>query len=98
MKKWIDEKDSDKRYINWTLRSFDLTYKLGELGFVQITHDDLRGAQIEFIQKLKVKENTDDKKQQCEYTLKFRLENCKVRNVATEALDIFRDIAAVQAE
>ncbi len=43
-------------------------------------------------------ESTDDKKQQCEYTLKFRLNNCKVRNVATEALEIFREIAAVHAE
>lgn len=46
--RWIDENSYDKRYINWKIRAFDLTYRLGERGFVQITKEDLGGAQIEF--------------------------------------------------
>ena len=77
-----------------------MTYKLGELGFVQITHEDLCGARIEFRQKLKTIEvpNTDDKRNYCMYSLSFRLEDCKVRNVATEALELFKDISAGHAD
>jgi hypothetical protein len=54
--KWMDETQYDKRYVNWKVSSFDMTYKLSELGFVQITNDDLGGATMEFRQKLKSNE------------------------------------------
>lgn len=69
-----------------------MTYKLSELGFVNITNDDLDGAFIEFRQKVKTVDQADDKKPLTKYRMVFKIRNCKRRNVAQEALDLFKEI------
>ena len=89
---WVDDSKPDSKVINWKIRNFDLTYQLGELGYINITNDDLSGAAIDMIQKVKKMDSHDDKPQSL-YEISFKISNCKVRNVAHEALDLFREIS-----
>ena len=90
--KWIDESLVERKAINWKVRSFDLTYQIGELGFVNITNDDLSGGIVTFTQKLKAVDQTDDRRASTKYTLTFKISNCRARNVALEALDLFKNM------
>ena len=89
---WIDDSKPDSKIINWKIRNFDLTYQLGELGYVNITNDDLSGSVIDMTQKVR-KIDSDEDKPISLYEISFKISNCKVRNVAHEALDLFREIS-----
>ncbi|CDW77802.1 allene oxide synthase 8r-lipoxygenase fusion protein [Stylonychia lemnae] len=91
--KWFDDAFLERKQINWKVRSFDFIYPIRELGALQITNDDLGDADFTLTQKLQLLE-TDDKKNSTKYTIVFRIRNCNARNMAYEALQIFRDIAA----
>lgn len=42
--KWFDDAYLEKKSINWKVRAFDMTYPIRELGALEISNDDLLGA------------------------------------------------------
>eukprot|EP00347_Sterkiella_histriomuscorum_P017751 403348136 len=96
--KWFDDAYLEKKQINWKVRAFDMIYPIRELGTIEITNDDLQGAEFTMTQKLVLIESSDEKKSYSKYKITFRINNCKKRNIALEALQLFRDIATAHVE
>lgn len=50
--KWFDDAFNEKKQINWKVRAFDMIYPIRELGSLEITNDDLLGADFTLTQKM----------------------------------------------
>lgn len=51
--KWFDDAFNEKKQISWKVRAFDMIYPIRELGTLEITNDDLQGADFTLTQKMK---------------------------------------------